>query len=259
MEKFLHQHRDRRRAHVGRNVARLEVAEQRMHQHAVAHLDRDLRQVLVRAVHRIARLEGRHLGPAQALELGARLRRRHEQRAVARLEAAVGQHPDGPRQVHLALRHHHLHAGMLLVGGAEHRHALVLLVYRVLLAQRHHGERRAVVRIDERDVGADLELVGRRFVERQSDRDGPEQSVGHAHAVAYAFPVRARHEPLERRETADPEHDEIALLARADAHGRQRPGARAFRGEGFSCENEGLQRPSSVRPDQAGHSVFPRW
>ena len=74
-----------------------------MHQHAVADLDRDLGEVLVRAVHGIARLEGGHARPAEALERGARLGRRHEERAVLRLETAVGEHLHRAGEVHLAL------------------------------------------------------------------------------------------------------------------------------------------------------------
>ena len=89
--------RDRARAHVGGNVARLELAEQRVHEDAVAALDRDLRQVFVRAVHRVAGLERRDTrDQPSALEFCARLLRGHEERAVLRREAARGQHAHGP-------------------------------------------------------------------------------------------------------------------------------------------------------------------
>ena len=50
------------------NVAGLQVAEQRMHEHAVADLDRDLGQIFVRAVHRVAGLERGDARPAEPLE-----------------------------------------------------------------------------------------------------------------------------------------------------------------------------------------------
>src|SRR4029077_18899579 len=95
--------------------------------------------------------------PAKPLELGARFCRRHEERAVVRLEAAVGKYLDRPGQVHLALLHHHFHAGMLGVDSAEHGHALVLLVDPVFLGDGHGREGLAVVRIGQRDIAPGLD------------------------------------------------------------------------------------------------------
>ena len=52
-----------------------------MHQHAVADLDCHLGEILVRAVHRIARLERGDRRPAESGEPRARFGRRHEERA----------------------------------------------------------------------------------------------------------------------------------------------------------------------------------
>jgi hypothetical protein len=128
------------------------MPEQRMNEHAVARLDGDLREIFVRAVHRVACLERRDARPAEALELGSRLGRRHEERAVARFEAAGRQHAHGPREVHVALLHHHLHAGMRAVRRAKDRSAFVGLVDPVLLGHRHDRQHVAVVGIEERDV-----------------------------------------------------------------------------------------------------------
>jgi hypothetical protein len=95
-EVLLDQRADRARADAGGNVARFELAEQRVHEDPVAALDRDLREVFVRAVHRVAGLERRHARPAEALELVSRLSRGHEKLSVFRGEAASGQHPHGP-------------------------------------------------------------------------------------------------------------------------------------------------------------------
>ena len=67
--------------HRGRHVARLQVAEQRMDEHAVAYLDRDLGQVLVRSVHRVAGLERGDGTPTVGLEARPRLGRGQEQPA----------------------------------------------------------------------------------------------------------------------------------------------------------------------------------
>ena len=124
---------------------------------------------------------------------------------------------DRAGEVHLALLHHHLDAGVLEVGGAEHRRALVRLVDRVLLGHRHRRQRFAGLRIDQRDRRCRSRSRRRRAVGGQRDGDRPEQAAGRLHAVADALPVGAGHESLERREAADAEHDDVALFARAHA------------------------------------------
>ena len=148
---------DRAHAHRGRDVAGFQVAEQRVHEHAVADFDRQLDEILMRTMHRVARLESGNARPAQALELGARLRGRHEKRAVFCLEAAVGEHFHRSGEVDLGLLHHHAHAGMLGIGGAEHRLALVQLVDAVFLADSHGGEWLIGFRIGERDTVRDAD------------------------------------------------------------------------------------------------------
>jgi hypothetical protein len=229
-EVLLDQHRDHLGAHLGGNVARLERAEERVHQHAVAHLDRHLCEVLVRTVHRVAGLERGHARPAELLELRARLGRRHEERPVLRLEAAVGEHLHRPGEVVLVLRHHHRNPGMRGIGGAEHRLAFLRLVDLVALGDAHRGQRFAAFRVHQGNVFFYL------FLRRKRDGDRPEQARGEAVFPAHAFPVGARHEALERREAADAEHDEIAALARGDAKLGQGAGARLLRGERLALQ-----------------------
>jgi len=89
-------------------------------------------------------------------------------------------------------------------------------------------------------------------VRGQRDRDRPEQAARRPVAVAYARPVCLRHEPVERREAPDAEHDEVALFARADAYrgserARARPAASASPAgiSGLSeCPPWGATRPS---------------
>jgi hypothetical protein len=75
--------------------------------------------------------------------------RRHEKRAVLRVESAGREHAHRTGEVHVALRHHHLHAGMRAVGRAEDGLAFVRLVDPVLLGDRHHREQLAVVGIEQ--------------------------------------------------------------------------------------------------------------
>src|SRR5207237_7706848 len=75
----------------------------------------------------------------------------------------------------------------------------------------------------------------------------PEDAAAGAHAVAHAPPVRVRHEALERREAAEAEHHEVALLARADAKLRQRLRAAAFLGRALLIDEERAQPAGAVR------------
>ena len=81
-EIFFDQHADGFGTYIGGDVAGLEFAEERMDEYAVAGFDRDLGEVLVRAVHRVARLERRDRGPAVFLEELAGLGRGEELVAV---------------------------------------------------------------------------------------------------------------------------------------------------------------------------------
>ena len=59
--------------------------------------------------------------------------------------------------------------------------------------------------------------------------------------------------PVERREAADAEHDEVALFARGDAQLRQRAGAGALGREGVAFEQQRLELAASVGTDETGH------
>ncbi len=149
------------------------------------------------------------------------MRRRHEQRAVLPREAAVGNDAHGAREVHVALAHDHLHAGMRRVRCPKHGHALVRLVDAVMLVHRHQREHGIVVRIDQRDLAAVRDGACGLFIRRQRDRNRPERAVARPHVVAYTGPVRARHEAFERREPAEAHHDQVALFARSHDQPRQ--------------------------------------
>ena len=93
---------------------------------------------------------------------------------------------------------------------------------------------------DERDVGALPNPAGSPGIDRHGDRDWPEETVRGAHVVADPAPVRLAHEAVERREPTDPEHHDIARLARRHRHRRQAGGALARR---LQIRARGHQRP----------------
>ncbi len=208
-------------------------------------------------MHRVARLEGGDARPAQAGEFGARLGRGHEKRPVLRLEAAVGQDLERPGEIDLRLLHHHAHAGVLGIGGAEHRGALGRLVDGVLLGDAHRREGLCAFGVGERDTVADADRVRGRRIDRQRDGDRPENARRRAIVPADAFPVGVGHEPLERGEAADPQHDEVALLARAHAYAAQGKRAAALGGKRFAGKHERLERTPAVRRYQLGHAIQP--
>ena len=95
-----------------------------------------LGQFLVRAVHRIARLERHHALPAPALEFGAQVLRVVAQLGEVILHRA-GDADEGPAEVDgVRLVEQIVDAGVGLVGGAEHR---LRLTATIGLPDRLHG------------------------------------------------------------------------------------------------------------------------
>src|SRR5207249_7688498 len=92
------------------DVVRLRLADERVDQQAVDRLERDLRQVFVRAVDRVARLKADDALPAAAFELGARLRRVKGQLGKGRRRPI--EDGDRPGDVQLRLTVETLDAGM---------------------------------------------------------------------------------------------------------------------------------------------------
>ena len=211
--------------HARGDVSGLEPAEQRVNEHAVAHLDADLGEILVGAMHGIAGLKRRHFRPAALLEHGADFGRGQKQIRELLAEKAGGEHAYLAPQIHVTLFHHHAHTRVIDVGGPEYGAALVLFVDGVFLAHGHGGKRPASLRIDERHVAAFGDTVGGGTVHGQSDGDGPEDPIGHAHVVANAAPILISHEALEGSESADAHHHDVAHFTGAQRHSSQIRGA----------------------------------
>ena len=101
---------------VGGNVALLEVTDQGVDQHAIAHLDGDLGQELMGAVHGITQLQGSDVGPTALLEHGAGFGRGQVDTLVLDGILTLGKNLDRASQVDFLLVHDHLNAGMILQG-----------------------------------------------------------------------------------------------------------------------------------------------
>ena len=146
--------------HLGGNVARFELAQHLVDEDAVRHLSRDLGEMLVAAMHGVARLEGRDLRPAAPFELGARFLGPQIETLVFCRILTLRKRNDGAADVDFALPHHLLHAGMLGIGGAKHVLAFELAIDGVFLPHRELAEHLAGLGIGERDLLADGEAVG---------------------------------------------------------------------------------------------------
>jgi len=120
---------------------------------------------------------------------------------------------DRAGEVDVTLGHDHLHPWMLDVGGLVDHDALVGLVDGVLLGQAHGRHDLVTLGVDQRDLLTLVEAVGQGPVGGEGDRDRPEQAIRGLHGIADPLPVEARHEAVERGETTDTEHDQVAHFA----------------------------------------------
>src|SRR5665213_1349944 len=91
---------------------------------------------------------------------------------------------------------------------------------------------------------------GDRFLRRKRDRDWPEQAFGRPHLVADTAPACMTHETGERREFANAEHHDIALLPRRDAYLIERSRTALLLGARVALE---LQRSARQRPRRSSY------
>ena len=206
---------------VGRNVARLELAENLMDEQPVTDLDGDLGQILVAAMHGVAGLEGRHFRPSPRLEPGAGFGRAEIQARERLWVNAFAQRPHGARQVDLALGHHLGDTRVGQIRASKDVRALQLPVDRVLFRDRHHGHNLAQFLVEQRHVLVGPDAVGQVLATGQGDRNGPEHAVYQPHVQADPAPVVVPHEAVERCIGAHRHHHEIGALAAGHRHGCQ--------------------------------------
>ncbi len=254
-------------ADFGRDVAGLQVADQRVDDDAVANFDGDLAQVLMRAVHGVAQLQSGDGGPSALVEHGAGFGRTQVHALVLGRVLAFGQHVDRAGQADVLALHDHLDARMvvksdlpeLVVGGVV-AGALVdqlgfpLLVgfgQLVLLGDLHGGVDFAVAL--EGDFLALFDAGGFFLGHRQDDRDGPEGAVGQGHLLNGALPVGLGHEAFQRREAADADHDQVALFLGGDLHFLEAGGLLQFGFLGSAFHQTDDQAFASMRRNQFGH------
>ena len=200
---------DRLDTDVGRDIAWLKRAQDLMNQQAVANLDGDLRQMLVAAMHRVARLEGGDGGPALLQEHGTGFRRAIIKAPVGLREMPLGQHHDPAANIDLPLLQHFYCPGMGRVGRAVDVGALELFVDLVLFANSDHPKDVAAAAVDQRGLLPLANRAGDILVRREGNRDRPEDAARKLHIGATAAPVGLAHEPVQGRVGTHSEHEEI--------------------------------------------------
>ena len=232
--------------HIGRDVARLRLADQRMKEEPVGHLERRLGQVLVSPVDRVPGLEGHDPLPTavgeRLLRLGGRQVAAHEGFLVVGQRIGLDRAGEAAR----ALAPNRGDARMLVVGRQVDE--LGLLVHLALedLLDRQPPERLAV-------RGAQLDRVADRRLEvgGQGDRDRPDLAAREPHLLAHGAPVLGAHEAPKRREASVCEQLEVGGLARAQL--QRQTGLRATHSDrtpSEPCRPSGLSENRRLRPAQ---------
>src|SRR3954447_11353546 len=204
----LHQDLVAAHPHVGRDVARLGLPDQRVDEEAIGDLEGALRQVLVRSVDRVPGLEGDDALPAALLECLAGLLRREV--ALHERFLVVGQRVDlvGAGDAARALLEDCGDAGVLLVG-----RAIDVLCLRLEIALEDLGDVQAAERLVL--VAGDLDGVslGDAEVGGEGDRDRPVGAVGKGHVLDDALPLLVALRAPERGEASVADHLEVGGLA----------------------------------------------
>ena len=195
---------------IGRDVALLERAQDLVNEHPVAHLDGDLGEKLVTAVHGVAGLEGGDRRPAFLGEQRPGFGGAQVKPLVGLGKVALGEDRDRARQVDGALRHDLGDARVGLVGGAVDLTALEGLVDGVFLGDREDTED-LLAFARQRHLVADGD--GEVLAAGEGDGEGPKEPVLQAHLEARAAPVGRAHEARKGRVGAHGEHEEVRDLA----------------------------------------------
>ena len=234
--------------HVGRDVALLGLADQRVDEQPVADLERGLGQVLVRPVDRVAGLERDDALPAALLErrlgLGRRRVAAHERVLVVRQRVGL----DRAGEAAGALGADRGDARVLLVGRAVD---LLGLELDVLVEDLLDGEAPELLAVR----GGQLDDVADRALEvgRERDRDRPELAGGEAHVAADRLVVGRALEARERREAAVREQLEVAGLTVGER--QSRAPSRRYPLMPHSVRSVPAQRPARASSPSPGMEV----
>jgi len=234
----------------------------------VADVNGNLGQMLVGAMHGVAKLQGGHVFPASFLENFPGVGRTVINIRIPLGIITFGQDLDRAGQVELLLVHDHLDTGVIVFGdfpelfggGGAFAHEdfftfvlFVLLGHLVLFSDLHGGQDVVLFGIIQGDLVAFLDLVGVFLGGVQADRYRPEGTVGQQVAVADTFPVGLGHKTGQGAEAAVADHDQVAFGAGAQFDLFQAFGFFLFRFQLTAFEQAGGQSFSAMRCNQLTH------
>jgi len=225
----------------------------------------------MRTVHGVTQLQSGDVGPTTLVEDGAGLGRALVNALVLGRVFALGQDFDRTGQADGLAGHDQLDARMVLKGdlpelviGGIVAMALVdhlgfpLLVsfgQLELLGDLHGGVDLAPAL--QGDLIAFLDTSGVFRGHRQHDGNRPEGAIGQGHLLDDALPIGLGHEAFQGRETADADHDEVALFLTGDLNLFQAGGLLELGFLGSAFQQADDQTFASMRRNQFRHVAPP--
>ena len=225
------------------------LPEYLMDENAVHHLNRDLHQVFVAAMHGIAGLEGGDIRPTSLEKHGPRLGGADIEFGISGGIFAFAQHRDAAGQINIALLQNLRHARMFRIGRAIDVLGLEFLVDRIFIANLHNSEYFAGIRVDERDFLFSMDAVGEVFADGERDGDRPEETARQLHVQTRTAPVIVPHKAVKRRVGAHGQHEDVGDGARIQRNffqfsARLRSSARSASGSssGFTDPSRAAER-----------------
>ncbi len=240
-------------AHLGGHVVALGLAHQRVDDDPVRELQRQLGQVLVGPVDRVARLEPGHPGPAPLRDAGAQVARAQPVAREGRLFGEQRPHFAG-HQVRRP-REEIRDAGVGALLRAVHGAGLRERVAPVHLA--HHDRAGEVAGgVPQGDRGAALES-GRVLVGNgERERERPHGAAGEPEAREHALVVLGAEEAGEGAGRTRGDQLQVGQLARVERQRRQGPrgGAECI---GLGGRDDSIDQGAAVRLDERRHLRTP--
>src|SRR5438874_7365789 len=195
-------------------VVGLRVADERVDQQPVDRFERDLRQIFVRAVDRVARLEAHDTFPATLGKRRARLSR--VERELGERCCGALEDGDGAGEVEGLLLVQARDTGVRGVRRPERLLRLALLVVLEDVFDLEHGIRLAGC-VDESDA-----VVPGRLRDRKAHGQRPRESARETHGLEDRLVVLAAHEARERGKRTAGQHVQAGELPRGQREGLER-------------------------------------
>ena len=176
-------------------------------------------QLLMGAMHRVARLERHHLPPAELAKAAPQLRRRVTEEFEIVMDGRLDALQATTHIDIVGMVQEVIDPRVLLQIGAENGLGLGQLVDRPDIADFHRRDDDALV-VAQGDPTAAFEAFGKSFGHVEGDGNGPEQPGREAHFLEDAVVIVAIEEAFQRREGTVENQFEITELAIAQIPGR---------------------------------------